>query len=284
MSRSQDSFKKIVESFRKEHEKIKLEQYSDDVTKEDWPERIKKYGESISSVVKYLYKKHQDLIDIESHNNEERLKQCETEKLKLSEEIYQLHKLNSDLKIQLEQCKTDLEGFQGTLKEQEKQKKDLEEKLQREKESILQEKENEKEANIKLLQQLKEGSHSDIEKAKQELEKYKENLANKQQINTDLEKQIQTLKDNIATHIEQNQSLKSDIQYLNGTISKNINDITRLKTNVQYTDSQMEKLKEENEMLKSEKDKAYQMLKILLNTGLVISKKKPRSLEYSSFI
>ncbi len=270
MPRSQDSFKEIVASFRKEHDKIKLDQYSDDVTKKDWPERIKKYGESISSVVKYLYRKHQDLIEIESHNNEERLKQFETEKLKQSEEIDQLHKLNSDLKKQLEQCKTDLEGFQGTLTEQEKQKKDLEEKLQKEKESILQEKENE----IKLLQQIRDGFQSDIEKAQQDLRKCNDNLDETNKIINHLKIQIQALQGDIANHIEQNQSLKSDIQELNITILKNNDEIIILKKNVQDTDSQMEKLKGENEKLKSEKDKAYEMLNILLNTGLVISKKK----------
>ncbi len=274
MSQSQDSLKEIVESFRKEHDKIMQSKYSDDVAKEDWPERIKKYGESISSVVKYLYKKHQDLIEIESHNNEERLKQCESEKIKLSEEIDQLHKLNSDLKKQLEQCKTDLEGFQGTLTDHEKQKRDLEERLKREKESILQENKREKEANETLLQQIRDGSQSDIEKAQQDLRKCNDNLDETNKIINHLKIQIQALQGDIAKHIEQNQSLKSDIQELNSTISKNNNDITRLENNAKDTVSQMEKLKEENEMLKSEKDKAYEMLKILLNTGLVISKKK----------
>ena len=274
MSQSQDSFKEIIASFRKEHDKIMQSKYSDDVTKKAWPEIIKKYGGSISSVVKYLYKKHQDLIDIESHNNEERLNQCESEKIKLSKEIDQLHKLNSDLKKQLEQCKTDLEGFQGTLKEQEKQKKDLEEKLIKEKESILQENIREKEANETLLQQIRDGSQSDIEKAQQDLKKCNDNLDETKIKIIDLEKQIQALKDNIATHIEQNQSLDSDITKLHTTIFKNNNEIIILKKNVQDTDSQMEKLKGESEKLQSEKDKAYEMLKILLNTGLVISKKK----------
>jgi FtsZ-binding cell division protein ZapB len=67
--------------------------------------------------------------------------------------------------------------------------------------------------------------------------------------------------------------LESQIRDLQHTISENKKQINSLEQASADAEILINKLKEENIKLKSEKEEAYKMLKILLNTGLVISKK-----------